>query len=58
MNCKFIKLIVVCLAFLNVLTVTGENKRKLVWADEFNYTGLPDTKKWSSLLTTKNILLM
>lgn len=22
-------------------------KRKLVWSDEFNYTGLPDTSKWS-----------
>ncbi|MFT4032594.1 MAG: glycoside hydrolase family 16 protein [Siphonobacter sp.] len=25
----------------------GTTKRKLVWADEFNYLGLPDSKKWS-----------
>jgi beta-glucanase (GH16 family) len=26
--------------------VTAQN-RKLVWADEFNYTGMPDTARWS-----------
>ncbi|MFT3936594.1 MAG: glycoside hydrolase family 16 protein [Chitinophagaceae bacterium] len=25
----------------------GEQTRKLVWAEEFNYTGLPDSSKWS-----------
>ncbi len=24
----------------------AQQKRKLVWFDEFNYTGLPDSKKW------------
>ncbi len=26
---------------------TGKNKWQLVWADEFNYEGLPDTLKWN-----------
>lgn len=26
---------------------TGNLKRKLVWSDEFNYTGLPDSRKWN-----------
>jgi len=47
MNRKLTKLIILILAFLNALIVTGENKRKLVWAEEFNYTGLPDAKKWN-----------
>ena len=25
----------------------GENHRKLVWSDEFSYTGLPDSTKWN-----------
>lgn len=25
----------------------GKLERKLVWSDEFNYTGLPDSSKWS-----------
>jgi len=25
----------------------AQEKRKLVWSDEFNYTGLPDSAKWS-----------
>ena len=28
-------------------TRTAKEKYKLVWSDEFNYTGLPDSKKWS-----------
>ena len=29
-------------------TVSGQDvKKKLIWADEFNYTGLPDPKKWT-----------
>src|ERR1700738_4950333 len=30
---------------LTTLAAQGQFK-KLVWADEFNYTGLPDSKKW------------
>jgi glycerophosphoryl diester phosphodiesterase len=26
---------------------TGDAKLKLIWSEEFNYTGLPDTSKWS-----------
>ena len=28
-------------------TGTGTGDYELVWSDEFNYTGLPDSKKWS-----------
>jgi len=24
----------------------GQSRRKLVWSDEFNYNGLPDSTKW------------
>jgi beta-glucanase (GH16 family) len=27
-------------------TVSGNTKMHLVWSDEFNYTGLPDTTRW------------
>jgi beta-glucanase (GH16 family) len=29
------------------LTVTARAQLKLVWADEFNYSGLPDSSKWA-----------
>jgi beta-glucanase (GH16 family) len=32
-------------------TRTPKNHRKLIWSDEFNGTGLPDTTKWSYDLT-------
>ena len=25
----------------------GQTKRKLVWSDEFNYSGLPNPQKWN-----------
>lgn len=28
-------------------TIPGKEKFKLVWNDEFNYTGLPDSSKWN-----------
>ena len=28
-------------------TVKAQNKWKLIWSDEFNYKGLPDSTKWS-----------
>ncbi len=28
-------------------SLSAQQQRKLVWSDEFNYKGLPDTKKWS-----------
>lgn len=37
-------LVLFILSFLPIL-VAGQNK-KLVWADEFNYTGHPDPEKW------------
>ena len=41
-------LFITALVFLSAFSfyVKGE-KWKLVWADEFNYTGLPDSTKWS-----------
>ena len=36
-----------CLAAKAQEDEPGELKRKLVWSDEFNYTGLPDSTKWS-----------
>jgi beta-glucanase (GH16 family) len=40
---------VIFLSFL-IISFPGNdkstNKRKLVWSDEFNYSGLPDSSKW------------
>jgi beta-glucanase (GH16 family)/glycerophosphoryl diester phosphodiesterase len=33
-------------ALKRVPNFTKNNKWKLIWSDEFNYTGLPDTSKW------------
>ena len=38
---------VVITACLTVINASAQKKLKLVWSDEFNYTGLPDTAKWS-----------
>ena len=40
--CLFV-IIVTCIS----LSCRSENKWKLVWSDEFEYTGLPDATKWS-----------
>jgi beta-glucanase (GH16 family) len=32
--------------FLHVALLASAQKRKLIWQDEFNYTGLPDSSKW------------
>jgi beta-glucanase (GH16 family) len=34
-----------CFETKKVTSIT--NKKRLVWSEEFNYTGLPDTTKWS-----------
>src|ERR1700761_4844442 len=34
-------------SLLLTLTVCAQAQYKLVWSDEFNYTGLPDSTKWS-----------
>ncbi|NCI46973.1 glycoside hydrolase family 16 protein [Sediminibacterium soli] len=41
---KTIPLILLVLCFSSFLS--AQNKRKLVWSDEFGYTGLPDSAKW------------
>lgn len=42
------KQILCCLALASGFACLAQSKPwKLVWADEFNYTGLPDSTKWS-----------
>jgi hypothetical protein len=41
------KLLTVCLLFaVSSYSSIAQKGRKLVWSDEFNYTGLPDSTKW------------
>ncbi len=41
-------LLVGCIIIPSCLsTVTAQLKRKLIWSDEFNYQGLPDSTKWN-----------
>jgi len=43
------KSLVIALAFVSVNAAFSQSttkKRKLIWSDEFNYTGLPDSSKW------------
>jgi len=42
----FISLIIVLFPYF-VSGQTGNPDRELVWSDEFNYTGLPDSTKWT-----------
>lgn len=48
---SFILFIVSCDAFKTVEddseTISDEDAYQLVWSDEFNYSGLPDSSKWS-----------
>ena len=45
---KLTGVIIIALSFLLIASaVSAQNKRKLVWSDEFNYKGLPDSTKWS-----------
>ena len=41
------KLTLVIFSCITVVTVMAQSARKLVWSDEFNYKGLPDSTKWS-----------
>ena len=41
-------LIIACILLLACFsTILAQSKRKLVWSDEFNYKGLPDSAKWN-----------
>jgi beta-glucanase (GH16 family) len=42
-----ITLLFLALAAFNRYTRTDDNKEKLIWSDEFNYNGLPDSAKWN-----------
>ena len=33
---------------LFIVTISSAQQRSLVWSDEFNYTGLPDSSKWTA----------
>jgi beta-glucanase (GH16 family) len=39
--------LIVLLAILNCSILIAQPYKKIVWSDEFNYKGLPDTKKWN-----------
>jgi beta-glucanase (GH16 family) len=41
---RFICVTIFCFC---ILPVSNSQEKKLVWADEFNYSGLPDSTKWS-----------
>ncbi|MEQ8574854.1 MAG: glycoside hydrolase family 16 protein, partial [Fulvivirga sp.] len=55
----FVKILLACICALMVIscaekqsseesqTTTEENAAGLVWSDEFNYSGAPDSTKWS-----------
>lgn len=44
---KLTVVIIASTALLLAGKLTAQVKRKLVWSDEFNYKGLPDSSKWS-----------
>ena len=46
---KKIRLLIATLILFTVCfsVSLAQSKRKLVWSDEFNYTGLPDSAKWN-----------
>jgi beta-glucanase (GH16 family) len=45
---KLTLVLISCIALSVCITgVNAQAKRKLVWSDEFNYKGLPDSTKWS-----------
>lgn len=39
-------ILIILLFFLSCTSKTDEKNWKLVWSDEFNYSGLPDSTKW------------
>lgn len=45
---KYLSFILCCIALpACISSVNAQSERKLVWNDEFNYKGLPDSAKWS-----------
>jgi beta-glucanase (GH16 family) len=47
---KFFLTLCLALVVISLRSTTGQqspNQWRLVWSDEFDYTGLPDAKKWS-----------
>ncbi|MEO6541949.1 MAG: glycoside hydrolase family 16 protein, partial [Ferruginibacter sp.] len=42
-----ITVLIIQVAFVSCNTASQKSTWQLVWSDEFNYTGLPDTSKWN-----------
>ena len=40
------RLLITAFIFCFATSISAQ-KRKLLWSDEFNYTGLPNSRKWS-----------
>lgn len=45
-NCTILTLFLFCPGSTVIAQQPFSNKAKLVWSDEFNYTGLPNSTKW------------
>jgi len=43
---KNILLLVIFLSFHSVFNLNAQSCYELIWSDEFNYNGLPDSTKW------------
>ncbi len=50
---KRLFLLSIILLYTTIL-VAQQHQRKLIWSDEFNYKGLPDSTKWDYDLGSKN----
>jgi beta-glucanase (GH16 family) len=46
-SCIYAALLVSCLAFTSCGQEQSSAGAKLIWSDEFNYNGLPDSSKWA-----------
>jgi beta-glucanase (GH16 family) len=45
---KILLAFIIPVFFLSAQLIPSQEKWKLVWSDEFNYKGLPDTAKWTA----------
>lgn len=45
-KCIIAQILTIIIIFINVFYLSAQSHKKLIWSDEFNYTGLPDTTKW------------
>src|SRR5882672_9620935 len=47
MTGRFLLVAAIAILFIAGCVSSGKSPWKLVWSDEFNYRGLPDTAKWN-----------